>query len=114
MDRLIIDTRDFAPLRYCLSLTTPFKNMVRAGIVVLLLFRSPPTIIFGIPLVVVYAIDAHVLGAFAHIGKELLERSFPFRADVYSPTSITGEVFAARVSTAFLHLCPDAVNTRTA
>lgn len=110
MDQVTGYAEMISPLSYIHRLTIIINNMINSCVAVLLLWCSPPTVLWTIVSVVVYAVDCVPIAWWlTHVGKEIFKGS-PTVADVDTAPTIVLVAFGVGIIAAGTHVTPNGVH----
>lgn len=106
----LVDAKPFCAFFGEHQFAIDFYKKVIASISALLGASGPTAVFFGVISLVINPIKLMLFGrSIAHVGKECLERMFPFIANRYSSAAVIAEACGFRVHAPGAHCCPDSV-----
>lgn len=100
-----VNTKEFAPFDRGFSKTIKCDESCFSRISALFLSGCPPTIFFGIPLIIINSVQAFALRGITHVRIEAREIT-PLIGDRYSSSAIVFKGFIIGVKTAIAHSKP--------
>jgi hypothetical protein len=109
---LVIDAQLLRPLHHGLGFVLEGDKVIAAAIPALLLHCRPAAILFGVALIIVFALYGHRRRALSHIRQKLTE-VLPCLADSNTSTCPVGILWLAGIRAAFHHACPGVIGATT-